>query len=137
MRPLAPFAVVAAILVVLLAVAGVVCAPAASRVGSTPGVSSTQKTGIGFSSQEALAEHFEKHGHEFNARSESDYLKMAQALRDAPLGKEILEGVRADSVVTRFDKSSGAFLACNEDGTIRTFFRPNDGEDYYWRQLKR
>ena len=92
---------------------------------------------IGFASQRGLRDHFAKHGHEFRAVSEAKYLELAQTLRDAKVGGNILEGVRSDGVRTRFDKKSGAFLAYNEDGTIRTMFKPNDGEAYYWRQLKR
>jgi pyocin large subunit-like protein len=40
-------------------------------------------------------------------------------------------------VVTRFDRREGDFLAVGRDGVIRTFFRPNDGEAYFQRQLKR
>jgi len=40
-------------------------------------------------------------------------------------------------VVTRFDRTSGAFLAFNSDGVIRTFFKPNDGERYFRRQAER
>jgi pyocin large subunit-like protein len=40
-------------------------------------------------------------------------------------------------VITRFDRRGGEFLAFERDLTIRTFFRPNDGEAYFDRQLKR
>jgi hypothetical protein len=62
----------------------------------------------------------------------------AQALRDAPVGGDILEIVRGiDGVISRFDRRSGAFLAADPDGTIRTFFKPNDGEAYFRRQARR
>jgi pyocin large subunit-like protein len=93
---------------------------------------------IGFHSRAQLAEHFQKHGAEFAASSTADYLRMAQALRDAPVGGDVLEIVRpSDHVVSRYDKTSGAFLAFDSDGTIRTFFKPNDGEAYFRRQAKR
>jgi pyocin large subunit-like protein len=59
------------------------------------------------------------------------------ALRDRPAGDPVLEAVRSDGVVTRFDRSSGTFLAFDRDRTIRTFFKPNDGERYYRRQAER
>lgn len=65
------------------------------------------------------------------------YLAAAQALRDAPAGGDVLELRRRDGVVTRFDRASGAFLAVNRDGTIRTFFKPNDGAAYFRRQASR
>jgi hypothetical protein len=92
---------------------------------------------VGFASRQRLDDHFMRHGAEFDARSREDYLRQAQALRDAPAGGPVLEAVRADGVITRFDRRSGAFLAFNPDGVIRTFFRPNDGERYFHRQLER
>jgi len=92
---------------------------------------------VGFRSHERLVEHFRKHGREFGAVSQDEYLRRAQELRDRPAGGDVLESVRADGVITRFDRSSGAFLAVNQDGTIRTFFRPNLGETYFQRQLTR
>jgi pyocin large subunit-like protein len=62
---------------------------------------------------------------------------MAQELRDRPIDGSVLEAARSDGVVTRFDRASGAFLAFNRDRTIRTFFKPNDGEAYFRRQLNR
>jgi len=92
---------------------------------------------VGFASRERWQEHFEKHGAEFGNITAEEYLRQAQALRDAAPGHAILEAVRADGVVTRFDRDSGAFVAVNRNGIIRTFFRPNDGERYFQRQKER
>lgn len=102
-----------------------------------PPAPATLRHEIGFASRQKLVEHFEKHGREFGAINQAEYLRQAQTLRDRPAGGEVLETVRADGVVTRFDRAAGAFLACNPDLTIRTFFKPNDGEAYFWRQSKR
>jgi len=91
----------------------------------------------GFRSQRQLDDHYVKHGREFGKITKPRYLRMAQELRDAPKGGEVLESVRADRVITRFHKKKGWFLAVNGDRTIRTFFIPNDGERYFWRQAKR
>ncbi|MBL8979814.1 MAG: hypothetical protein JNM53_15465 [Gemmatimonadetes bacterium] len=92
---------------------------------------------IGFRSRTALTEHFAKHGAEFGQITEGEYLRRAQALRDRPAGGEILEARRSDRVVTRFDRGTGDFLAFDPDYTIRTYFRPNDGEAYFRRQARR
>lgn len=92
---------------------------------------------IGFRSRQRLVEHFQKHGHEFDAASATDYLRQAQRLRDAPVGGDVLELRRGDGSISRFDRASGAFLAFDADGTIRTYFRPNDGEAYFRRQGRR
>lgn len=94
---------------------------------------------VGFRSRARLNEHFEKHGGEFGNISVDEYLQRAQALRDARAGEggDILEIIRDDGVVSRFDRKTGAFLAFDRDGTIRTFFKPNDGERYFRRQSRR
>jgi pyocin large subunit-like protein len=93
--------------------------------------------GVGFANQHRLDEHYEKHGAEFGRISREDYLHQAQLLRDAKVGDPILEIVRNDGVITRFDRQTGAFIAFDPDGVIRTFFKPNDGERYWRRQAER
>ena len=92
---------------------------------------------IGFRTQERLVEHYRKHGREFGNISMERYLRLAQALRDRPAGGMILEAVRGDGTIVRYDKSSGAFIAFNRDGTIRSFFRPDRGDAYFRSQLRR
>lgn len=106
--------------------------PVAVEAPSAPG-----HPGIGFRNRTALTEHFEKHGAEFGQITEGAYLRRAQELRDKPAGGEVLEARRSDGVVTRFDRGTGDFLAFDPDYTIRTYFRPNDGEAYFRRQARR
>jgi len=111
-----------------------------SRVASPPDVRPAPRPtdrGAGFRSEARLREHYDKHGREFDAGSAREYLAMARALRDRPPGPGLLEAARADGVVTRFDRESGAFIAFDADGTIRTFFKPRDGEAYFRRQRDR
>ncbi len=105
-------------------------APAPSANANAPGWGAD----VGFRSRAHLAEHFAKHGAEMGASSAADYLRQAQSLRDRPAGGDVLELRRADGAVCRFDRASGAFLAANADGTIRTFFKPRNGERYFERQ---
>ncbi len=93
--------------------------------------------GPGFRSQGQFEEHYRKHGREFGRISPQEYLRLAQQLRDAPAGGDILEAVKPGGVVTRFDRRHGYFGAYNPDRTIRTFFIPNDGVRYFYRQAKR
>lgn len=58
-------------------------------------------------------------------------------MRDRAAGGDLLEFTRADGVITRYDRVTGAFLAFNGDGTIRTYFKPNAGEQYFLRQRDR
>lgn len=93
--------------------------------------------GQGFRGERRLDEHYAKHGHEFGRITKGEYLRLAQALRDAPAGGPILEARRRDGVFTRFDRRKGYFGAYNPDRTIRTFFIPARGEDYFRRQAQR
>jgi pyocin large subunit-like protein len=93
--------------------------------------------GPGFRSRAQLDEHFAKHGAEFGHISEAEYLRLAQELRDAPVGGPILEARRPNGQFSRFDRRKGYFGAYNPDRTIRTFFIPNNGERYFRRQAQR
>jgi hypothetical protein len=95
------------------------------------------RAAVGFRTAEKLEEHFRRHGAEFGAATAADYLRLAQELRDGPAGGAVLEVVRRDGVITRFDYRSGAFLAFDPDGVIRTCFKPNDGVAYFRRQARR
>jgi len=97
----------------------------------------SEASSVGFASRTKLVEHYEKHGREFGSVTIDEYLGMAQELRDRPADGSVVEAARSDGVVTRFDRASGAFIAFNADRTIRTFFKPNDGEAYFRRQLNR
>jgi pyocin large subunit-like protein len=113
--------------------------PAASTDSPTPPAAGARSWGssVGFTSARHLEEHYEKHGSEFGRLTKQEYLHQAQLLRDASVGGPVLETMRADGVATRFDRQTGAFIAFNPDGTIRTFFKPNDGERYFRRQAER
>jgi pyocin large subunit-like protein len=93
--------------------------------------------GPGFRTQALFDEHYQKHGREFGNITQIEYLRLAQELRDAPVGGPILEARKAGGIVTKFDRRSGAFGAYNANRTIRTFFKPNDGERYFRRQADR
>ncbi len=90
--------------------------------------------GRGFRTQHLLEEHFAKHGHEFGEITRDQYLHMAQQLRDSRPGKNILEAKRVDGGGAKFDKRFGWFVAYDADGTLRTFFIPNEGIRYFERQ---
>ena len=111
-------------------------APATSDT-TTPTAEHGFGAGIGFADQRRLEEHYEKHGPEFGRITKQEYLRQAQLLRDAKVGGPVLEAVRRDGVVTRYDQQTGAFIAFNANGIIRTFFKPNDGERYWRRQAER
>ena len=115
----------------------ITAAPTGAARDAAPATPTPRGDSPAFTSRAHLVEHFEKHGGEFPGLDINAYLRAAQTLRDRPVGGTVLELRRRDGVITRFDTESGAFLAVNRDGTIRTFFRPNDGEAYFRRQASR
>jgi pyocin large subunit-like protein len=121
------------------AAAPTAASPTPGAVASvSPAAPTTPANPRGFRSRERLDDHFARHGAEFGVTTAAEYVALAQALRDAPVGGDILEIVRGvDGVISRFDRRTGAFLAADPDGTIRTFFKPNDGEAYFRRQARR
>lgn len=92
---------------------------------------------IGFRSASTFASHYEKHGREFGNISKAKYLGMAQELRDAPLSSTVIQTWQARGNWARYDRSSGSFIAFRKDKVILTFFRPDDGEDYFRRASAR
>lgn len=92
--------------------------------------------GRGFRSQHLLEEHFAKHGKEFGKITQDEYLKAAQQLRDARPGKDVLEAKRPGGGGAKFDVRNRSFVAYDADGTLRTFFVPNDGVRYFQRQTQ-
>jgi pyocin large subunit-like protein len=94
-------------------------------------------SGPGFRTRALFDAHYEKHSVEFGKITPDQYLRLAQKLRDTPAKGNILQAVREDGVIIKFDRRHGYFGAYNPDGTIRTFFIPNDGENYFKRQARR
>jgi hypothetical protein len=117
--------------------AGVVLVPASGPPPVSAAPAAPAFGGRGFRTEALLAVHFQKHGAEFGRISIAEYVRKAQALRDRPAGGAVLELVRGDGTINRFDRISGAFIAFERDGTIRTFFKPNDGEAYFRRRARR
>jgi len=92
--------------------------------------------GRAFRTQHLLEEHFAKHGREFGAITQDQYLHYAQQLRDAHPGKNVLESRRSDGGGAKFDLRRGWFVAYDGDGTLRTFFIPAEGVRFFEKQQK-
>lgn len=139
-----PVFATAILLTVLLALAGgcrraapsAILQPEQVKSGS-PSNDLVVRNDVGFATRRKFLDHYEKHGGEFGSITKEEYLHLAQSLRDRTPGGDVLEAKRDDGVITRFDRKAGAFLAFNPDLTIRTYFKPNDGEAYFKRQSRR
>ncbi|MCD8087121.1 MAG: hypothetical protein LUE22_00835 [Oscillospiraceae bacterium] len=96
--------------------------------------SSQQRT---FQSQQLLERHYERHSQEFGAISVPGYLERANNLANAPLSDDVVELLRSDNSTSRYCFSTNEFVVINEDGTIRTFFKPERREAYWQYELDR
>jgi filamentous hemagglutinin len=93
--------------------------------GGVPVVSGIATT---FEDEASKADHFQRHGSDFGAKTADEYEKMARDFLNAPLDASVgnvLECVRRGNGDTiRSDTTSEAFAIMRRDGTIRTFYKP-------------
>jgi RHS repeat-associated protein len=103
--------------------------------GLMKGASALTKIG-GFATEKLLNSHFLKHADEFNGlfKNADEYLKGAQDFFKQS-GDDIFEFTRKNGDVVRYNKAENTFGVAQSDGTIRTFFKPEDGLDYFKREV--
>jgi hypothetical protein len=78
-----------------------------------------------------LEAHYQKHGYEFGALTQDQYLEGARALLNTTPGKDVLEKTRANGDILHYRVSTGEFAVMTSQGRIRTFFKA----DYnYWKR---
>jgi pyocin large subunit-like protein len=87
-----------------------------------------------FATKSLLASHFKKHGAEFGAKSAKEYLSQAQRF----VRSEGLEtATRANGDRLLYNASKNEFAVVTKEGTIRTYFKPDDGLRYWQEQIAR
>ncbi|MEG0072087.1 MAG: hypothetical protein RR692_02720 [Raoultibacter sp.] len=87
-----------------------------------------------FASQEKFDQHYKKHGREFGEISQDEYLQKANDLIASTSSTVKTKREKDDGDTCYYDTATNEFLVLNKKGVIRTFFRPNDGIDYFNRQ---
>lgn len=85
-----------------------------------------------FRNENYLAEHFEKHGKEFNYATKEEYLEGANKVVFSDTALHKTEAEDGDDVY--YLEDTNEFVIVSTDGYIRTYFKPEDGIDYYNRQ---
>lgn len=90
-----------------------------------------------FATKELLDRHFTKHQQEYGTISEAEYLRIANELADAPPSDDVKQLMRSDNSVSKYRVSTNDFVVVNEDGTIRTLFKPEKKEAYWDEELER
>ena len=90
-----------------------------------------------FASEQVFQKHYDKHRHEFGEISMQSYLKLANALADAPLSDDIVQLIRSDGSISKYCFSTNEFVVVTADGNIRTYFKPETKEAYWDEELNR
>lgn len=85
-----------------------------------------------FRSEDLLKEHYEKHGSDFNYTSAQEYEAGASAVITSDAAIHKTEAEDGDAVY--YIQSTNEFVILSTDGYIRTYFKPEDGIEYYNRQ---
>lgn len=104
--------------------------------GSTGFTASGSVTGIHetliFRNFDLLQEHFEKHGRDMGYASTEEYLAAANSVVTDPSALHKKQAEDGDDVY--FLQKTNDLVIVSTDGYIRTYFRPEDGIDYYNKQ---
>ncbi len=87
-----------------------------------------------FANDGLLVEHFEKHGQEFGYATKEEYLQGANEVINNPSSLHKYEAEDGDDCY--YLQSTNEFVVVSPDGTIRTYFKPDDGVAYFNRQQK-
>lgn len=87
---------------------------------------------VSFRNEELLNEHYQKHGKAMGFSSAKRYEKAAQSVVKNKKSLHKIEAEDGDDVY--YLKSTNEFVVVSTDGCIRTYFKPEDGIDYYNRQ---
>lgn len=82
-----------------------------------------------FKNDELRAEHFEKHGGDFDYDNASQYEAGASAVVNSPEALHKLEAEDGDDVY--YIESTNEFVIVSKAGYIRTYFKPSRGLEYF------
>ena len=85
-----------------------------------------------FRNYDFLNDHYEKHGIEMGFASADDYLSAANNVINNPNSLHKIQMEDGDDVY--YLQASNDFVVVSTDGYIRTYFRPENGIDYFDKQ---
>ncbi len=80
----------------------------------------------------SLQDHYDRHGHDFQAKSPDDYAAQAWHFLQRAKRDTLPMKLDRDGTLRVWDGKTGTFAAYNRDGTAKTFFKP--GSPSYWQR---
>ncbi len=85
-----------------------------------------------FRNKKYLSQHFEKHGGEFDYKTEEEYEAAASKVVNNPDALHKIEQEDGDDIY--YLEDTNEFVVVSKDGYLRTYFKPSAGKKYYDRQ---
>jgi len=86
----------------------------------------TAATAIGrFATDAQLQGHFGDHGRDFGAKTPGEYQQQADTFLNGPRASGVLEKVRPNGDIVRYNPATEEFGVAQGNGTIRTYFKPD------------
>jgi len=82
-----------------------------------------------------LQKHFEKHGSDFSSKNSLDYAEKANDFYNRAQNGDFRKIVGEDGAQRYYDPAGNTFGSYNKDGTTRTFFKPENGSQYWENQI--
>ncbi|MFA7238004.1 MAG: RHS repeat-associated core domain-containing protein [Phycisphaeraceae bacterium] len=82
-------------------------------------------TGAKFADNAKLDDHFQRHGADFGAKTAAEYQGKADTFLTGSRGQGVLEKVRPNGDVIRYNPATEEFGVVSKNGAIRTYYRPD------------
>src|SRR5262249_54413329 len=109
-------------------------AVATTTAAAAPSLSATVNTAVAaaavinaasghFSCDANLQDHFARHGGDFGAKTATEYEQQAARFLNGPLQKGVLQTVRPNGDIVRFNPATNEFGVAASNGIIRTYFK--------------
>ena len=100
----------------------------------------TQHTGFAWAkafNQSTLTDHFQRHGEQTGCPTKESYNANAVKFANTVDRKNNVSFVAHNGTTYKFNKVDGTFAIITKHGIVITYFKPQDGYDYYNAQAER
>ncbi len=91
----------------------------------TPQQQAQQCGGASFANNRTLVSHFNAHGADFGASTPLQYEQQASSFLTGNPSTDVVQSIRANGDIVRFNPVTDEFGVVSDTGTIRTYFKPD------------
>ena len=78
-----------------------------------------------FADEAKLLDHFKRHGSDFGSKIASEYEKQASKFLSGKKPPNVLEKIRSNGDIVRYNPTTDEFGVISKDGTLKTYFKPD------------